>query len=122
MRSHAIALAVLVGAPMILISTASAQTKTADKAFVSGTDIRLRQLDALHQRLPLTVRSSWPPARPQASRACARTGYATPSPPASAKAAPTPPRSKPCSVTRLWTPRLGTSEPEPPRPLPCAPP
>jgi len=47
MRSHAIALAVLVGAPMVFISstTAHAQTKTADKAFVSGGKVDIH-LDA----------------------------------------------------------------------------
>ena len=68
MRSHAIAVAVLAGAPMILVAPAiaHAQTKTADKPFVSGGkvdihldagDYEVRAASDNHVRVTMTGRT-----------------------------------------------------------------
>ncbi|MCO5974845.1 hypothetical protein [Actinoallomurus soli] len=56
---------------------------------------------------PASPRSSWPSARLRTSTACARTGSTTPLPPTGARAAPTPPRSRPCSARAPETGNLG---------------
>jgi hypothetical protein len=64
---------------------------------------------------PASLRSCSPPAPTSASQACAPTAPGTLLPPDSARAEPTPPRSRPCSGMPQSKLRPGTSEPGQPR-------